>query len=78
MSDPEATNTALALAGATHALLAELLVMLVDKGVMTAPDALQVVQRTRSKLEAPGQPGGIRASVYLEPIEQDIQARMPG
>ncbi|PTT35136.1 hypothetical protein DBR23_24530 [Acidovorax sp. HMWF018] len=71
-------NTSLALAGAVHALLGELIVKLVDKGVLTSDEALGVVRKTRTQLEAPQLPGGIRASVYLENLEDFFAQSKPG
>lgn len=78
MNDSESTNTPLALAGAALSLQSELLEVLLEKKIISAPEALLAVRRARAKLEAPGQPGGIRASVYLEAVEEDVQRRMPG
>ena len=70
----EQTNTTVAFAGATYSLLSALMVELVKKGVFTAEEALGVVQKTRSGLEKPQNPGGIRASVLLEPVEEALRA----
>ncbi|MEZ2293921.1 hypothetical protein [Variovorax sp. RCC_210] len=73
MTDPDATNTALTLAGAALALQCEILDTLMTLQVIPASEALLTVQRARRKLEGTGQPGGVRASIYLEPVEEDVR-----
>lgn len=73
MDNPEAANTTLALAGAAFALQSELLETLVTLKVISASEALAAVQRARKKLEGDGQPGGVRASIFLELVEEDVR-----
>lgn len=74
----EQEKTTLALAGATYSLLSVMTLELVKKGVFTTEEALGIVQRTRAQLEAQNRPGGIRASVLLEPIEEVLRASKGG
>lgn len=74
----EHENTVLAMTGATYSLLSAMMLELVKKGVFTTEEALGIVQRTRKGLEAQNHPGGIRASVLLEPIEEVLRASKGG
>lgn len=77
-SDTEALNTALALSAAALQLQADMLYRLVDNKVISASDALSIVRESRRKLEGQGQPGGVRASIYLEPLEEKLQRHVDG